>query len=247
MERWEFDPNNIAPYNFEPRLPSSSGGESGEGGSGGDTAGAAASMSPPAEPDTIGAVTMREWDENTNETTDRWRLEHFVWCRCGGKCRQMKTVRESVCCHDLVEAGKLGVGSKIHCLTEHPGFNSVVLSKDVLFCAMIAQWEIAQDRKADDDGYDDDDNYDDDVGNDDDDDEDEALGQEARGPKEMDNQAYRVHAYRQCATFLMIRNPHEERIRRVIPSCAVRAINETFPDPSGEFNFKGHYEEEGCM
>ncbi|KAI8514354.1 hypothetical protein Bbelb_086780 [Branchiostoma belcheri] len=239
MERWEFDANNIVPYNFEPRY-SDSRGESGEGGSGGNTAGAAASLSPPAEPEAIAAVTIREWDQ-ADEDAAKWRLKHFVWCRCGGKCRQMKTVHESVCCHDLVEAEQRREGQGILCLTEHAGFKVVVLNKDVLECAMVAKLEGAEHQREDDDGYDDDDDYDD-VGNNDDDDDDEALGAEA---PEINNRAYRLQAYSQCCIFLQLDSDPEECVRRVIPSCVVQAINKMYPDPSGDF--KSPFEDEGCL
>ncbi|XP_019616395.1 PREDICTED: uncharacterized protein LOC109463938 [Branchiostoma belcheri] len=205
MESWEyfkknFDPNNIIPYNFEPYLPDS--GESGEGGSGDD-----ACLSPPAEPETIAAVTIREWDQ-LDEKTAKWRLKHFVWCRCGGKCRQMTTVHESVCCHDLVEAEQKGVGNDILCLTEHDRFKQLVLDKDLLKIFMVQKKALEEELKED-DSYDDDD----------DDDDYEAP--------EIDNGAYWLQAYSNCSYFL--HNMNEKCVGSAIPSCVVQAINEAFP------------------
>ncbi|XP_066266677.1 uncharacterized protein [Branchiostoma lanceolatum] len=189
-EREDFDPENIIAYNFQPRRQPPAPGPSGEGGSDDDPA------TPPSEPELLEAHSVEYWDGEDVET-EEWRLDDFIWCRCTN-CRQMTTVRECVCCHDLSEAEAKGVGQwdGIQCLIDHEDFSAVVLNRAVLDAALNFRVDIQ------------------------------------RQPQ-YQHRTYRMQAYRQCTSFLHQRLG--KKIRRVLPSCAVWAIREAYPEPSEEY------------
>ncbi|XP_035699128.1 P2X purinoceptor 7-like [Branchiostoma floridae] len=84
-------------------------------------------------------MTVSEWD-GVDVETENWRLEQFTWCRCTN-CQPMPSVRECVCCHDLTEAEKKGVGDGILCLVEHEDFHANNINKTVLRSALLARVE----------------------------------------------------------------------------------------------------------
>ncbi|XP_066292003.1 uncharacterized protein [Branchiostoma lanceolatum] len=66
------------------------------------------------------------------------RLQNTEWCSCG-RCVNMDTVRESVCCREQMRVcERRERHPDIECITQHPGFPAVCLSEDVLETAYAA-------------------------------------------------------------------------------------------------------------
>ncbi|XP_064612525.1 P2X purinoceptor 7-like [Liolophura sinensis] len=63
------------------------------------------------------------------------RRENTEWCTCG-QCHPLDSQEECICCQEIsrvVDRIELAPGDeKPKCITEHPGFQSVVLDRDVL-------------------------------------------------------------------------------------------------------------------
>ncbi|XP_078697818.1 uncharacterized protein LOC144925608 [Branchiostoma floridae x Branchiostoma belcheri] len=213
------DPRKVLAYSHQPRWSDDKKkkkkeSQESEEDEGGEVAGAAAAPAvsqPPPNPEDIPAVSVAEWD-GRDVDTEGWRLKDFKWCRCGN-CRQMKTVHECVCCHDLTEAEEKGVSvcggpGDLSCLIGHDRFYSAVIAEEVL------SWQIMA-RAMD------------------------TTGEEFSDP--ITNRAYRFQAYRQVTYFLHGRLG--KSFRRVIPSCAVWAIRDKYPSPDGTYKGFLHADE----
>ncbi|KAI8493458.1 hypothetical protein Bbelb_288550 [Branchiostoma belcheri] len=183
----DFDIHNIIPYNFEPRRRVRPAGE------GGSTGVSVA----PTYPELIEAQSVVEWD-GVDVETEGWRRKQFIWCRCGN-CRQMPTVRECVCCHDLTECEDRGVPDDIVCIVDDVNFNPCILNQDTLRMTMTNRATIMK--------------------------------------KTID---YRWEAYTNFTSWL--HGGLGKDVRRVIPSCAVWAIRDRYPDGRDPPQYRGFLE-----
>ncbi|XP_066300453.1 uncharacterized protein [Branchiostoma lanceolatum] len=230
------NPRNIIAYSHQPRWSedkkkksNNDNNESDDSGEGGATAAvtpttaARPTVGQPSNPQDIPSMPIVEWD-GVDVETEGWRLENFIWCRCGN-CRQMHTVHECVCCHDLTEAEAKGVNTgydaeevgaeesggdteRISCLVHHHRFDTAVIAEDMLAMALIARSQ-------------------------------DTLREDLPDP--IPNRTYRLQAYRQVTYWLHGRLG--KKFRRVIPSCVVWAIRKKYPSLSGEYKGFMHADE----
>ncbi|XP_019622999.1 PREDICTED: uncharacterized protein LOC109469054 [Branchiostoma belcheri] len=198
------DTDDIQPYSFEPQY------EPGEAPNDEEEAGVPGVVGPGA------AVPIAAWD-GVDVETEGWRRrpgQLQVWCRCGGNCRILPTVRECVCCHDLLEltepvdeanldGGGRGVGvgpDELRCITLHEEFHPLCIMRAALKTALIQRANLGL--------------------------------QDVREP--LSNRILRLSAYRQFTCWA-----HKRRlgkaVRRVIPACAVVKIREEYPSPDGVY------------
>ncbi|XP_078583745.1 uncharacterized protein LOC144866262 [Branchiostoma floridae x Branchiostoma japonicum] len=198
------DLDNIQPYMHEPQQEREEPQNEGE-----------AAVPGAVGPGNLQAVPIAAWD-GIDVETEAWRMEEGqlqIWCRCGN-CNYMDTVRECVCCHDLVELtdpppvvvedfdnGGRGVGvgpDQLKCITLDSEFQPICILRAALKTALLQR---------------------------------QNLGLEnVREP--LSYRILRLSAYRQFTCWV-----HKRRlgkgVRRVAPSCAVLRIREEYPSPDG--------------
>ncbi len=83
----------------------------------------------------------QEWDGQDVET-EGWRLHSMLWCTCG-HCRHLPTIRENLCCKELMHVENKVEG--FHCITRNPEFDTVCLTRAVLRTALVARNDIRRD------------------------------------------------------------------------------------------------------